>query len=171
MQCERIEELLPSYVEGDLEEDERISVEAHLAACPGCREAFGLYTVLEESLVSLKEELPSARAASRMVARRLRFNGMEAWLSSMRSAPVLGSISLLAVAVLAILLRPNLDISAPAARIDRIFAALADISQALPAWIVRVTDGDLAMIITIYAAAAAIISTAGYFTVFRFIRE
>ncbi len=47
MTCERIEELLSAYLEGELSAGERGEIETHLADCPACAE---LLEVMRESL-------------------------------------------------------------------------------------------------------------------------
>lgn len=42
MTCERFEELLSAYLEGELSAPERAEVESHLAACPDCAALAGL---------------------------------------------------------------------------------------------------------------------------------
>jgi hypothetical protein len=42
MTCERVEELLSAYLEGELSDPGRAKVEAHLAACSGCAALAGL---------------------------------------------------------------------------------------------------------------------------------
>lgn len=50
MTCERIEELLSAYLEGELSDAGRREVDAHLAGCPACA---GLLDVLRETRVAL----------------------------------------------------------------------------------------------------------------------
>jgi len=43
MECERYEDILASYVSGDLSEKEAAALEAHLHSCDGCRESLEAY--------------------------------------------------------------------------------------------------------------------------------
>jgi anti-sigma factor RsiW len=68
--CEKIEELLPLYVEGDLPAEERSRVDEHVASCARCRESLAFYSELETSLASLSGLRPSpARTAAAVGAR------------------------------------------------------------------------------------------------------
>lgn len=49
MTCERIEERLSAYLEGELAPAERAAFEAHLAACPGCA---GLAVVMRNAMAA-----------------------------------------------------------------------------------------------------------------------
>jgi anti-sigma factor RsiW len=44
LSCERFTELVGDHVEGVLSADERCAMEAHLLACPRCRELLEQYT-------------------------------------------------------------------------------------------------------------------------------
>jgi anti-sigma factor RsiW len=60
--CERIEALLPAFVEGDLAPGEAAAVSAHVESCAACAESLAAFTVLEQSLVSRRTEVPSPAA-------------------------------------------------------------------------------------------------------------
>lgn len=50
MNCERVEELLSLYLEGELDSEERALVDGHLASCPGCHSLLALLKKTQESL-------------------------------------------------------------------------------------------------------------------------
>src|ERR1044071_3177162 len=52
MNCRRIEEMIPLYVEGDLEVDLAESVSAHLKSCEGCSRLAGGFNASQEGLRS-----------------------------------------------------------------------------------------------------------------------
>lgn len=72
MTCERIEELLPLFAEGDMAGDDRRMVEAHLEGCAACRESLVVYRSIESALVSRRELLPEASRTASAVMARLR---------------------------------------------------------------------------------------------------
>jgi len=55
MTCERIEDLLSPYLEGELDANDRRLVEAHLRACPGCRGLLAALTETREVLSGFPE--------------------------------------------------------------------------------------------------------------------
>lgn len=56
--CEQIESLLPSYVEGTLDDADAAAVRMHVESCATCRESLVTFTVLEQSLVSRRDQVP-----------------------------------------------------------------------------------------------------------------
>jgi anti-sigma factor RsiW len=58
--CERIEALLPAFVEGGLAADDAAVVRAHVGSCAACGEALAAFTALEATLVSRRDEVPPA---------------------------------------------------------------------------------------------------------------
>jgi hypothetical protein len=79
MGCERIEELLSPYLEDELTQEDRQTVETHLYTCAGCAELLSLMREARESLSSFPEvyvseglteklyELPQKRKKLRFV--------------------------------------------------------------------------------------------------------
>jgi anti-sigma factor RsiW len=55
MRCERIQDLLSPYLDGDLSPNERSEVEAHLAACPDCSALLVLLRSAVESFAAFPE--------------------------------------------------------------------------------------------------------------------
>jgi anti-sigma factor RsiW len=68
MTCERIEELLSAYLEGELRGPERAEFEAHLTACPGCAELAGLMERTVAAAAAFPEAEPSAALMARLYA-------------------------------------------------------------------------------------------------------
>jgi predicted anti-sigma-YlaC factor YlaD len=58
MDCERIEEMLPAFVERELAPKEGASVRAHVESCPRCREALQTFVAMEQSLATRRAEVP-----------------------------------------------------------------------------------------------------------------
>jgi anti-sigma factor RsiW len=79
MSCERIQELLSPYLDGDLSPSERAEMDSHLKACPDCAELLGrLRTALAAFAsfpeVDLSEDLRARLSAIPDQARRPRFS-------------------------------------------------------------------------------------------------
>jgi Putative zinc-finger len=68
MTCQRIEELLSAYLEGELRAAEKVEVEAHLAACPGCAELAALMREEMAAAAAFPEVEPSAELMARLYA-------------------------------------------------------------------------------------------------------
>ena len=60
MTCERFEELLSAYLEGELTAPERIEVESHLGSCRECAELAGLMRETMAAATAFPEVEPSA---------------------------------------------------------------------------------------------------------------
>lgn len=79
MGCERIEELLSPYLEDELTQEERLTVETHIHTCSDCAELLSLMRQTKESLAAFPEvdvsenlveklyELPQKRKKFRFV--------------------------------------------------------------------------------------------------------
>lgn len=65
MECERIENLLSSYLEGDLTSEDRLAVEEHLRSCADCADLFGLLREAQESLI----DFPQAKMSEALLER------------------------------------------------------------------------------------------------------
>jgi anti-sigma factor RsiW len=68
MTCERIEELLSAYLEGELSGAEKREVEAHLAGCPSCAELLSFLRETQGALSSLPEIEPSPALMAKLYA-------------------------------------------------------------------------------------------------------
>jgi predicted anti-sigma-YlaC factor YlaD len=66
MTCERIEELLSAYLEGELAAAESAEVEAHLAACPECAALLGLMKGTLAATAGFPEVEPSPALMSKL---------------------------------------------------------------------------------------------------------
>lgn len=68
MNCEKIEEKFADYLVGDLDERSLAEVQAHLAACPACRQELESLSVIWTKLGVLPLEKPSAELRQRFYA-------------------------------------------------------------------------------------------------------
>ena len=70
-ECDRIEELLPLYLDGELSLSESAEVDAHVESCAECAAALETYRSLESSLASMPGFMPDPGGVSGAVTRRL----------------------------------------------------------------------------------------------------
>lgn len=66
MNCKRIEDLFSLYLEGELSQEKRKSVDLHLDSCPECRELFALIKETNEALSLFPEIEVSPKLKSRL---------------------------------------------------------------------------------------------------------
>ena len=170
MKCDEIEELMPRYVEGDLSETDRRSVEAHLATCAGCRESLEAFTALELSLGGLKAAVPSWKTAEARFVR-------EAGLAKKRSiprlvftAPVMAGFSFIAVGI-AFFLRGDAILFALESLFARFVFSLDGLTQTGSRWFVELAGLDLTVLIGIYGSLLIALLAATRLLVMRFARK
>ena len=99
--CDKIDEMLPLYIDGSLSQEETAEVAGHLAQCRECARSLETYRSLENSLSSMPGIAADARAVADSVTRRL---GLE---RRRHIAPVFSRMSIvwsIAVATAAIIL-------------------------------------------------------------------
>jgi anti-sigma factor RsiW len=70
-ECERFEELLPLYIDGELSAEEAAGVTVHLTGCEECTQSLDTYRALESSLDAMPGILPDSLAVSSMVTEHL----------------------------------------------------------------------------------------------------
>jgi hypothetical protein len=68
MTCERIEELLSAYLEGELSGAERREVDAHLAGCPACAGLLAILRETQEALAGFPEVEPGPALMAKLYA-------------------------------------------------------------------------------------------------------
>jgi len=68
MNCERIEELLPSYADGGLATEDRASVEAHLETCRSCAGLLVCLRASDEALAAFPQVDPGEGLRERLVS-------------------------------------------------------------------------------------------------------
>lgn len=102
MNCNRIEELCARYYDGDLSDEERRTVDEHVAGCAACRQSLEAFAALETSLGSLKEDIPSWKRAEARFFRRPQIRRRRLFVGIVFNAPVM--LGLLFVALGLVLL-------------------------------------------------------------------
>jgi anti-sigma factor RsiW len=71
MNCRDIEQLLPYYAADELGAEERLAVERHLEKCRACSRSLDEYLILENSLRSLDNNIPSHREVADSVLKKI----------------------------------------------------------------------------------------------------
>lgn len=66
MECEKYENLIPMYLEGELTEEQAKALQQHLEGCPNCREQI---QALEYMQSMLRQEVAPLKAPAKMKAR------------------------------------------------------------------------------------------------------
>ena len=70
MSCEKYEPMISAFLDGELSEEERVDVAAHLAACPGCQRYFDDLVAIHDALE--QEEVPVPEDFAESVMARVR---------------------------------------------------------------------------------------------------
>jgi len=114
MTCERIEELLSAYLEGELAGPDKAAVAAHLAACPGCAELAGLMRDALGAMAGFPEGAPSPGLMAalyaipeRKAARWRRVRAIREFLARPALQPVYAAFTVLLIAVTFVLYHPE----------------------------------------------------------------
>lgn len=114
MTCERFEELLSAYLEGELAAAERGGMDAHLAACPGCAELAGLLRETMAATAAFPEVEPSAALMARLyavpgerAAKKRLFRPVFDWLARPALQPVYATLTGLFIVLSFVLFHPE----------------------------------------------------------------
>ena len=114
MTCERFEELLSAYLEGELAAAEKAAVDAHLAACPECAALLALMKEMTGAMAAFPEAEPSPALLSKIYAipaatreKRKFFQPVFDWLTRPALQPVYAAFTVLFVAVSFVLFHPE----------------------------------------------------------------
>jgi len=102
MNCQRIEELLSAYLEGDLSPEDKREVEAHLEACSSCSELLSALRETQEALAGFPELEPSPALMVKLYAipeRKSFFKQTFAFLLRPDLQPVFAAFSTLFIAL------------------------------------------------------------------------
>jgi hypothetical protein len=68
MTCERFEELLSAYLEGELSGEERLEMDGHLDLCPACAELLSVFRETQEALAGFPELEPGPALMAKLYA-------------------------------------------------------------------------------------------------------
>jgi predicted anti-sigma-YlaC factor YlaD len=114
MTCQRIEELLSAYLEGELAAAERAEVDGHLAVCPECAALLALMKEMTGSMTAFPEAELSPALLSELYAipaekreKRKFFRPAFDWLTRPALQPVYAAFTVLFIAVSFVLFHPE----------------------------------------------------------------
>ena len=114
MTCERIEELLSAYLEGELAAAERGGMDTHLAACAECAELAGLMRETMAATAAFPEVEPSPALMARLYAipgtapeKKRIFRPVFEWLARPALQPVYAAFTVLFIALSFVLFHPE----------------------------------------------------------------
>jgi len=114
MTCERFEELLSAYLEGEMAAAERSEMDIHLAVCPGCAELAGLMRETLAASSAFPEAEPSPALMARLyaipaerAAKKRLFRPVFDWLARPALQPVYAAFTVLFIALSFVLFHPE----------------------------------------------------------------
>ena len=114
MTCERFEELLSAYLEGELATAKRGEMDAHLAACPGCAELAGLMRETLAATAAFPQVEPSPALLTRLyaipeerAAKKHLFRPVFDWLARPALQPVYATLTGLFIVLTFVLFHPE----------------------------------------------------------------
>jgi len=170
MNCNRIEELLVQYLEGDLPADDRRMVDAHIASCAECRRSLETFTALEESLGALREAVPSWKTAEARFSRRTRPERRRSISVFVFNAPFIAGISFVALGV-ALFLRGDVLFPALQSLGPRFAPALDAFVQSFSRLFADAAGLNVTVLIAIYGFLTVALMCGTGALVFRFGRK
>jgi hypothetical protein len=114
MTCERFEELLSAYLEGELAAGERSEMDAHLSACPACAELASLMRETVAAAAAFREVEPSPALMARLYAvpeerasKKRLFRPVFDWLARPALQPVYAACTGLFIVLSFVLFHPE----------------------------------------------------------------
>lgn len=166
MKCDQVEELLPEYASGELEERKIAHVEDHLVVCGRCRSSSEVYLALEGDLGRRREEMPPGGLVADAVMRRLPSDGKRIRVPGRWLVPgILGSTTLAAAAVM-LLYRGHVARFMYRAGVGAA-GALVSFFDLLPAWVIQPAGGKTWILFTVYTLFSVLIALTGGFVIER----
>lgn len=172
MTCDKFEDLLPFYAEGDIGDDDRLRVDEHLKGCASCRESLAFFEDLETALISRSEIRPPARRTVAEVTERLGLGSRRRWYSvSWAGVPALAGFALALVGVILLFVRIPIP-EMPAFANNDLFLGFTALVEK---WTLEAAQlgsgGDEWVLLTVYSTLFAMILFAGSWMVLRFVRD
>jgi predicted anti-sigma-YlaC factor YlaD len=144
--CDKIEYLIPAYLEGDLSGEELSRVDSHLGECRLCREELEQFHLLESALVERREEVPAVSHTIRGVLART----ARSWkvLERLVSVPALVTFLFLVTGCLLYIYRGS--IGSLFARQIPLMETFTRAAEQIVGSLVQVTGGDIWALSIIY---------------------
>jgi anti-sigma factor RsiW len=110
MTCERFEELLSAYLEGDLSAEEKRAIDGHIAACSSCAELLSLLRETQGALRSFPQVDPSPDLMAKLYAipeKKRFFRPVFNFLLRPDLQPVFAAFSVLFIAISFVFFAPQ----------------------------------------------------------------
>jgi len=182
MNREHFEELLPAYLEGDLDAATRAQVRAALAGSAELRASLDAYRALEDSLVMRREQVPPAsqflgwlpqRAFSRALAREHARSPLHRVSDTLFSAPALATLGFLVIGMWSFWHKSAIAAFFSERRVDTtgVESGFNSMLQGLNAMLTTLAGGDMMVMMVIYGVITlGILAFTGALTV-RFVRS
>ncbi len=170
MKCQHIEELLPAYTSGDLSQEERTTVRAHLDGCEACAASLAMYAELEQSLLQRRQERPSSRAAARQVAEHVGFTAAPGFVRALFTWPALASLALIVFGV-TLLFRSDLLAGLTGGLQTGFTARMGQWIGSLASGADSVGAGNDMALLSAYVGVVALILFSGSWMFLRYARE
>jgi anti-sigma factor RsiW len=170
MSCERMEEQLQRYLEGDLSQGERAEVEVHLRSCARCRRSLADFEALEASLGTLRAAIPEWKTAEATFLRRAGLERRPTVLAFVLSGPMLAAAALVSFGIAFFFKGSGLS---AAARIlfVRSEASLASFEQMSGGWLRAFAGVDPTLLMAIYGLLTIGLLGASGLLVLKFCRK
>lgn len=182
MNHERFEELLPAYLEGDLDAATRAQVEAALAASAELRSSLEAFRSLEDSLVMRREQVPPAsqfldwlaqRSVARALARAHARSPVHRFFDGLLSWPSLATIGFIVVGMWTYWHRSSIATFFIEGKVNAtgVESRFASMIQNLNGLLTTLSGGDMMIMAGIYGMVTlAILAFTGAMTM-RFVRH
>jgi predicted anti-sigma-YlaC factor YlaD len=170
MKCEEIEKLLPSFVEGQITEEEKMAVEFHLSECPLCRESYKRYILLEELLPALKENLPPSQIIADSVIERLNLKRRRSHITRLLNVPAAASFFMIILSLFTLIYH-NLIFKVTISFGEKITSLFTYYSDNFSIWITEIYAGYFWPAFILFALLNLLIILSGGMIALRYIRE
>jgi predicted anti-sigma-YlaC factor YlaD len=168
--CEKFEDLLPLYVEGDLPAEERNHVDEHVASCARCRESLAFYSELETSLSSLRDLRPSPVRTAAAVSERLGLRPRRHARRSFVNVPAIVSAGFIVIGIVLYDFRNIVEdffARVGVGASNGYSRAVTDLTQGAA----QVSGGSEWVLLTIFAGVFALVMLVGSWMVLRFVKR
>jgi len=170
MKCEEIEKLLSSFAEGQISGEEKKNIESHLSNCPLCRESYRSYIFLEQSLSTLKNDLPPSRIVADSVVKSLNLKERKVYITRFLNLPVAVSFFMIILSMITFFYH-NWIFKAAVFCTEKITPLFNNYLENLPTWITGITEEYFWPVLAIFILLNLLMVLSGGMVVRHFVRE
>jgi hypothetical protein len=110
MTCERFEELLSAYLEGELSSEEKREMDGHLDLCPACAKLLSVFRQTQEALAGFPESEPGPALMAKLYAipeKRSLFKTVSDFVLRPSLQPVYAAFTVLFIALSFVFFHPQ----------------------------------------------------------------